>query len=78
MAAITDPGSAMAAITYPAGSVIDGIGYRVTVQLISWPTTVIDVMTFSKLEQLFLNFMIQMSSKLFFQSYCPVLLGSPH
>ena len=32
MAAITDPGSAMAAITYPAGSVIDGIGYRVTVQ----------------------------------------------
>ena len=30
MAAITDPGSAMAAITYPAGSVIDGIGYRVT------------------------------------------------
>ena len=32
MAAITDPGSAMAAITYPAGSVIDGIGYRVTVR----------------------------------------------
>ena len=30
MAAITDPGSAMAAITYPAGSVIDGIGYHVT------------------------------------------------
>ena len=33
-------------------------------QLISWPTTVIDVMTFSKLLQLFLNFMISMSSKL--------------
>ena len=31
MAAITDPGSVMAAITYPAGSVIDGIGYRVTI-----------------------------------------------
>ena len=30
MAAITDPGSVMAAITYPSGSVIDGIGYRVT------------------------------------------------
>ena len=35
MAAITDPGSAMAAITYPAGSVIDGIGYRVTGQHLS-------------------------------------------
>ena len=33
MAAITDPGSVMAAITYPPGSVIDGIGYRVTVPL---------------------------------------------
>ena len=37
MAAITDPGSAMAAITYPAGSVIDGIGYRVTVLALFFP-----------------------------------------
>ena len=33
MAAITDPGSVMAAITYPPGSVIDGIGYRLTAPL---------------------------------------------
>ena len=37
MPAITDPGSAMAAITYPAGSVIDGIGYRVTGLLLGGP-----------------------------------------
>ena len=48
-------------------------------QPISWPTTVIDldVMTVSKLYQLFLNFMIQMSSKLFFQSNCPALKARP-
>ena len=33
MAAITDPAGHSGGITYPAGSVIDGIGYRVTVRV---------------------------------------------